>query len=104
MDDLLVGGSDDDGHLKNLEAVLCQFQKYGLRVKLPRCVFMAQSVIYFGFRFSEKGSSDRLRKGQGHQGSTCPNQLHPQVIDPCPSFAPRKQVVELVAELRKGLL
>ena len=55
MDDLLVGGSDDDGHLKNLEAVLCQFQKYGLRVKLPRCVFMAQSVIYFRFRFSEKG-------------------------------------------------
>lgn len=105
MDDLLVGGSNDDGHLKNLEAVLRQFQKYGLRVKLPQCVFMAQSVIYFAFRFSA-----RLRKGQGHQGSTCPtqrdgvtillgnvsiaNQLHPQVIDPCPSFvrAPRKQV------------
>ena len=33
MDDLLVGGSNDDEHLKNLEAVLKQFLKYGLRVK-----------------------------------------------------------------------
>ena len=55
MDDLLVGGSNDEGHLKNLEAVLGQFRKYGLRVKLPQCVFMAPSVICFGFHFSEKG-------------------------------------------------
>lgn len=55
MDDLLVGGSNDVGHLKNLEAVLGQFQKYELRVKLRQCVFMAPSVICFGFHFSEKG-------------------------------------------------
>ena len=30
MDDLLVGGSTDDEYLKNLEAVLSQFQKFGL--------------------------------------------------------------------------
>ena len=45
MDDLLVGGVNGDEHLRNLEAV---FQQYGLRVKLPKCVFMAPSVIYFG--------------------------------------------------------
>ena len=55
MDDLLVGGTNDDEHLKNLEAVFKQFLKFGLRVKLPKCVFMAPSVIYFGLRFSEKG-------------------------------------------------
>ena len=55
MDDLLVGGSNDEGHLKNLEAVFGQFQKYGLRVKLPQRVFIAPSVIYFGFHFSVKG-------------------------------------------------
>ena len=55
MDDLLVGGVNDDEHLRNLEAVFQQFQKYGLRVKLPKCVFMAPSVIYFGLRFSERG-------------------------------------------------
>ena len=55
MDDLLVGGTNDDEHLKNFEAVFKQFLKFGLRVKLAKCVFMAPSVIYFGLHFSEKG-------------------------------------------------
>ena len=55
MDDLLVGGANDSEHLRNLEAVLKQFQKYGLRVKLPKCEFLAPSVVYFGLRFSEEG-------------------------------------------------
>ena len=50
-----MGGSNNEGHLKNLKAVLGQFQKYGLRVKLPQYVFMGPSVICFGFHFSEKG-------------------------------------------------
>ena len=33
MEDLLVGGVNEDEHLRNLEAVFQQFQKYGLRVK-----------------------------------------------------------------------
>ena len=48
-------GVNDDEHLRNLEAVFQPFQKYGLRVKLSKCVFMAPSVIYFGLRFSERG-------------------------------------------------
>ena len=55
MDDLLVGGVNDAEHLHKLEAVFQQFQKYGLRVKLPKCEFMAPSVIYFGLRFSARG-------------------------------------------------
>lgn len=35
MDELLVGGTDDKEHLRNLEGVFKQFQKEGLRVKLP---------------------------------------------------------------------
>ena len=50
-----MGGVNNDEHLRNLEAVLQQFQKYGVRVKLPKCVFMAPSVIYFGLRFSARG-------------------------------------------------
>ena len=50
-----MGGTNDDEHLKNLEAVFKQFLKFGLRVKLAKCVFMAPSVIYFGLHFSEKG-------------------------------------------------
>ena len=55
MHDLLVGGVNDDEHLRNLEAVFQQFQRYGLRVKLRKCVFMAPSVIYFGLCFSARG-------------------------------------------------
>ena len=55
MDDLLVGGANDDEHLRNLEAVFQQFHKYSLRVKLPKCVLTAPSVIYFGLRFSARG-------------------------------------------------
>lgn len=53
MDDLLVGGVNDEEHLRNLENVFKQFQKYGLRVKLSKCVFLAPSVAYFGLRFPE---------------------------------------------------
>lgn len=52
MDDLC--DVNYDKHLHNLEAVLLQFQKYGLTVKLLKCEFMAPYVIYFGSRFSKK--------------------------------------------------
>ena len=55
MDDVLVGGVNDDEHSRNLEAVFQQFQKYGLRVTILKCVFMAPSVIYFCLRFSARG-------------------------------------------------
>ena len=57
MADLLVGSVNDDEHLRNLEAVFQQFQNYGLRVKLPKCAFMAPSVMYFGLLFGERNSS-----------------------------------------------
>ncbi|XP_015750842.1 PREDICTED: uncharacterized protein K02A2.6-like, partial [Acropora digitifera] len=56
MDDLLVGGVNNDEHLRNLEAVFHEFQKCGLRVKLPKRVFMAPSDIYFGVSFSARGT------------------------------------------------
>ena len=46
-----MGGANDSEHLKNLEAVSKQFQKYGLSVKLPKCEFLAPSVVYFGLRY-----------------------------------------------------
>ena len=62
MDDLLVGGVNDDEHLCKLEVVFQQFQNYGLRVTLPKCVFMAPSVIYFGLRFWARGSQQTDEK------------------------------------------
>ncbi|XP_015772069.1 PREDICTED: uncharacterized protein K02A2.6-like [Acropora digitifera] len=65
MNDLLVGGVNDDEHLRNVEAVFQEFQKYGLTVQLPKCVFMAPSVIYFGLRFSARGIQPTDEKVSG---------------------------------------
>lgn len=40
---------------KNLEAVFERLQKFGLRIKLAKCLFMAPLVVYFGLRFSDQG-------------------------------------------------
>ena len=75
MDDLLVGGTDDDEHLNNLEAVFKQFLKFGLRVKLPKCLFMAPSVIYFGLRFSEKGLQPTDEKVKAIEDAPTPHNV-----------------------------
>ena len=75
MDDLLVGGVNDDEHLRNLEAVFQQFQKYDQRVKLSKCVFMAPSVIYFGLRFSERGIQPTDEKVKAIQDAPTPRNL-----------------------------
>ena len=75
MDDLLVGGSNDEEHLRNLEAVFMQFKKFGLRVKLPKCVFMAPSVVYFGLRFSEHGLQPTDNKVQAIKEAPTPRKV-----------------------------
>ncbi|KAK2566762.1 Transposon Tf2-6 polyprotein [Acropora cervicornis] len=75
MDDQLVGGTNDDEHLKNLEAVFKQFLKFGLRVKLAKCVFTAPSVIYFGLHFSEKGLQPTDEKVQAIKEAPSPRNV-----------------------------
>ena len=75
MDDLLVGGTNDDEHLKILEAVFKQFLKFGLRVKLGKCAFMAPSVIYFGLHFSEKGLQPTDEKVQAIKEAPTPRNV-----------------------------
>ena len=75
MEDLLVGGVNDDEHLRNLEAVFQQFQKYGLRVKLTKCVFMAPSVIYFGLRFSARGIQPTYEKVKAIRDAPTPRNV-----------------------------
>ena len=75
MDDLLVGGSNDEEHLRNLEAVFMQFKKFGLRVKVPKCVFMAPSVVYFGLRFSEYGLQPTDKKVQAIKEAPTPRNV-----------------------------
>ena len=50
LDDILVTGKDDEEHLVNLKATLERLKQHGLRLKRSKCVFMADSVEYLGYR------------------------------------------------------
>ena len=81
MDDLLVGGASDDEHLKNLEAVFERLQKFGLRVKLFKCLFTAPSVVYFGLRFFDQGLQPKDEKVQAIKGAQ-----HHEMCQSCVPF------------------
>ena len=55
IDDILVTGPTDDQHLSTLEEVLKRLQEAGLLLKEKKCIFMAESVTYLGFRIDAQG-------------------------------------------------
>ena len=54
-DDILISGKNDKEHLINLRQVLRFIQENGLRLKFGKCVFMADEVIYLGFKINKNG-------------------------------------------------
>ena len=50
IDDVLVTGKSEEEHLAALEETLRRLKEAGLRLKKSKCVFMASSVIYLGYR------------------------------------------------------
>ncbi|XP_044139657.1 uncharacterized protein K02A2.6-like [Bufo gargarizans] len=46
LDDMLITGSTDEEHRKNVEAVLGRLQKYGLRVNLSKCEFLKSQLEF----------------------------------------------------------
>ena len=48
IDDILVTGTDEQNHLKNLELVLQRLESAGLTLKKSKCIFTAESVEYLG--------------------------------------------------------
>lgn len=54
-DDILISGKNDSEHLNNLNEVLKVIKQNGLRLKLEKCKFMANEVIYLGFKINKYG-------------------------------------------------
>ena len=54
LDDIIVTGRNEEGHLQNLSAVLSKLQEAGLRLKKSKCYFMAESVEYLGYVIDAK--------------------------------------------------
>ena len=55
VDDILVSGTNNGDHLKNLEEVFKCLAKAGLWLKKRKCVFMELQVNYLGHRISKEG-------------------------------------------------
>ena len=46
LDDIIVTGSNDEDHLKNVENVLKRLEEAGVTVKQEKCSFMADSIEF----------------------------------------------------------
>ena len=55
LDDILISGSTEEGHLQVLDEVLSRLDRAGLRVKKSKCEFMKPSVTYLGHRIDANG-------------------------------------------------
>ncbi|KAI4884333.1 hypothetical protein NFI96_019150 [Prochilodus magdalenae] len=64
LDDILVTGTDDVQHLKNLGVVLHRLEEFGLRVQQEKCEFFKSSLEYLGHTIDAAGlhkSPDKVR-------------------------------------------
>ena len=53
LDDILVSGSNEEEHLKNLQSLLQCLQEKGLRCCRQKCMFAQPSVEYLGYTISK---------------------------------------------------
>ena len=56
LDDILISGSTDEGHLQNLVEVMKRLSEAGLRLKRSKCRFMQPTLEYLGYRIDKTES------------------------------------------------
>lgn len=67
LDDLIITGSNDEAHFRNLEGALERMSSMGIKLKKEKCVFMEPSVEYFAFVVDRDGIHPSPRKVQAIQ-------------------------------------
>ncbi|CAC5384235.1 unnamed protein product [Mytilus coruscus] len=55
VDDILITGKIREEHLNTLSEVLSRFKRIGIRLKKQKCAFMAEEVVYLGFKINKHG-------------------------------------------------
>lgn len=55
LDDILISGSSEQLHLKNLGEVLKRLEKSGLRLKRSKFKFLVEEVEFLGHKISSSG-------------------------------------------------
>ena len=62
IDDILITGSTEEEHMRNLEEVLKRLQCHGVKLKTSKCLFLQDSVEYLGHRVDASGVSTTTKK------------------------------------------
>nr|XP_049467005.1 uncharacterized protein K02A2.6-like [Anopheles coluzzii] len=55
LDDIVVGGPNEEVHMKNLRAVLKRIEEYGFTIRLDNCSFQKKQIKYLGHLLDSKG-------------------------------------------------
>ncbi|XP_061506862.1 uncharacterized protein K02A2.6-like [Anopheles gambiae] len=55
LDDIVVGGPNEEAHMKNLRAVLKRIEEYGFTIRLDKCSFQKKQIKYLGHLLDSKG-------------------------------------------------
>ncbi|XP_046555656.1 uncharacterized protein K02A2.6-like [Haliotis rubra] len=55
VDDILITGRNRKEHLATLDKVLQRLAEAGLKLKRKKCIFLAQEVVYLGYRIDKEG-------------------------------------------------
>ena len=75
LDDVLITGPTEEAHLKSLELALDRLQSAGLRLKKSKCVFLASSVEYLGYRIDQYGLHPTKEKVKAIQDAPAPRNV-----------------------------
>lgn len=71
IDDILVTGKTRNKHLEHLKEVLVRLDRAGIRLKLKKCVFLQNQVIYVGHRINKRRHTTHRRQSKSHPRGTC---------------------------------
>ena len=75
LDDILVTGTSYDEARRNLHAVLQRLQDAGLTLKLEKCEFMQDSVVYLGHKLDAEGIRPTEEKTTAIQNAPAPTNV-----------------------------
>lgn len=75
IDDIPITGKTEEAHLAALEEVLKKLSNAGLRLKKNKCIFLAPSVDYLGYRIDAQGTHPTAEKVKAIQEAPCPTNV-----------------------------
>ena len=75
IDDIIITGSSEEGHLINLEEVLKRISHYGIKVKEDKCAFFRDKVEYLGHEILSEGLHTAPKKVEAIKAAPTPSNV-----------------------------